>query len=36
LPHLIGAQAASGAIPAADFFKIVDAELAKSKGGARE
>jgi len=32
----IGSQAASGAIPAADFFKIVDAELAKSKGGARE
>jgi protein-disulfide isomerase len=32
----IGSQAASGAIPAAEFFKIVDAELAKAKGGARE
>lgn len=32
----IGTQAASGAIPAADFFKIVDAELAKAKGGARD
>jgi protein-disulfide isomerase len=29
----IGSQAASGAIPAPKFFAIVDAELAKAKGG---